>query len=43
VRQQRAKNVSVPFGVVKLGQPGVKTTDDRSNELMVVKSLKEMR
>jgi adenine-specific DNA-methyltransferase len=38
-----AKNVSVPFEAGEHGQIAVKVIDDRGNELMVVRSLKEAK
>lgn len=43
VWEHLAKNVSVPFEAGEHGQIAVKVIDDRGNELMVVKSLKEAK
>jgi adenine-specific DNA-methyltransferase len=43
VWEHLAKNVSVPFEGGEHGQVAVKVIDDRGNELMVVKGLKEAR
>lgn len=43
VWEHLAKNVSVPFEAGEHGQVAVKVIDDRGNELMVVKSLKEAK
>ena len=43
VWEHLAKNVSVPFEAGEQGQIAVKVIDDRGNDLMVVKSLKEAR
>ncbi len=43
VWEHLARNVSVPFEAGEHGQIAVKVIDDRGNELMVVKSLKEAK
>lgn len=43
VWEHLAKNVSVPFEAGEHGQIAVKVIDDRGNELMVVKSLKDVK
>ena len=43
VWEHLAKNVSVPFEAGEHGQIAVKVIDDRGNDLMVVKSLKEAK